>query len=470
MKNKEVELKVLISRQDLRKLLNANFMKEAIIEGSKEKHNLISSYYDTEDLYFKKNGIAYRVRDKGDGTFEATVKTGKKNQGSVTERIEINIPLEKDEAVLEGFGALGLGYELTELAPDGVTRLFTVDVERTTYDLEFEGSTFELAIDKGKITSELTKNKEKIDEMEIEIKEGSVKKLLKLAALISKTVPIFIEPRSKFARGLSIIGVDSTYPVVKRKMGDAPVRNELLETFTQKGNMALSFQSTVMQNDLSNDALKSLAKQLEFMLAHMLFAAELDSKGLFEEYIDMSKEILHVLYRVIDLRSMHTLWRTIDVQGKAFSKTTMSITLQENITKAEAVLLEELNLGKLTAIFYGVQSALASSEWDNEEYMEATSVARGVLKKWQDAWEIIASPEDSLVMADNIMYLARSVDAKFADKIAASFKKNRSSLAEKALDKRMEQELIRMLQLTNSKYIYRDAGVLLGLLIAKKND
>lgn len=470
MKNKEVELKVLISRQDLRKLLNANFMKEAIVEGSKAKHNLISSYYDTDDLYFKKNGIAYRVRDKGDGTFEATVKTGKKNQGGVTERIEINIPLDKDEAVLEGFGALGLGYELTELAPDGVTRLFTVDVERTTYDLEFEGSTFELAVDKGKITSEQTKNKEKIDEMEIEIKEGSVKKLLKLAAMIAKTVPIFVEPRSKFARGLAILGIDSTYPVVKRKMGNAPIRSELLESFTQKGNVALSLQSTILNNDLSDGALKALAKQIETMLSHMLLASELDSKGLFEEYIDMSKSILHVLYRVLDLRNMHDLWRTVDVQGKAFSKTTMSITLQDNIAKAESVLMEELQLGKLTAIFYGVQSALASTEWDNEEYMEATSVAKSVLKKWQDALDVENRVEDALVLSDNIMYMARSIDAKYADKLAASLKKNRNSLADKAFDKRMEQELIRMMQLTNSKYIYRDAGVLLGLIIANKKD
>ena len=468
MKNKEVELKVLISRQDLRKLLNANFMKEAIVENSKAKHNLISSYYDTEDLYFKKNGIAYRVRDKGDGTFEATVKTGKKNQGGVTERIEINIPLEKDEAVLEGFGPLGLGYELTELAPDGVTRLFTVDVERTTYDLEFEGSTFELAIDKGKITSELTKNKDKIDEIEIEIKEGSVKKLLKLAALIAKTVPVFIEPRSKFARGLVLIGEDATYTVVKRKMEAAPIRTELLESFTARGNAALAAQSIVMNNNLSDDAIKELAKQTESMLSHMLMASELDSKGLFEEYIDMVREILHVVYRVLDLRNMLALWRTVDTQGKAFSKTTMSITLQDNISKAEEVLLEHLNLGKLTAIFYGVQAALTASEWDNEEYMEATSVTRAVLKKWQDALDIENRPEDAIVLADNIMYLARNIDAKYAEKLANNLKKKRSSLAAKALAKRLEQELIRMLQLTNSKYIYRDAGVLLGMLIAKK--
>ena len=84
MKNKEVELKVLISRQDLRKLLNANFMKEAIVENSKAKHNLISSYYDTEDLYFKKNGIAYRVRDCSLNYQSAPRKIQKERAGAVS--------------------------------------------------------------------------------------------------------------------------------------------------------------------------------------------------------------------------------------------------------------------------------------------------------------------------------------------------------------------------------------------------
>lgn len=469
MKNKEVELKVLISRQDLRKLLNTSFMKEAIVENSKQKRKLVSSYYDTEDLSFKKKGIAYRVRDKGDGTFEATIKTGKKNQGGITERIEINIPLEKDEAVLDGFGNLGLGYELSELAPDGVKKLFTVDVERTTYDLEFEGATFEIAVDKGRITSELTKNKDKIDEMEIEIKEGAVEKLLKLAALISQTVPIFVEPRSKFARGLAILGKDSTYPIVKRKMGAAPIRSELLEVFSLKGNTALALQNDLLKNGLRNDALKSLTKQLKFMLSYVLLAREVDGKWHSDEYINLLIEIINDIYGVLDLYNIYSLWGTVDLEKKIFSKSNMADTILDNIDGAEILLLSKLNLGRLTAIFYGVQSILASEEWDNEEYMEATVVARGVLKKWQENLNLVNSSKESLWLADDIIYLARSIDAKFADKLASDFKKKRNFLAAEALNERMEQRLACMLKESKSKYLYRDIGVLLGLIMAKGN-
>ena len=466
--SKEIELKVLISREDLRKLLNADFMKKAILPGSKAKHHLVSSYYDTEDLFFRKNGIVYRVRDKGDGSFEATVKTGKKTSGGITERIEMDLPLEKDEAILEGFADLGLGFELTELAPDGVIKLFTVDVERTTYDLEFLGSSFELAVDRGKIISDMTKSKEKIDEMEIEIKEGSVQDLLQLASFISKTVPIFIEPRSKFARGLALIGESVSYPAEKKKLGLGPVREELMNGFTARGNAALSSQTSVIKNNFATADVKELVKQMQYMLSYMLLAAELDSEGIFDEYIDSTKEILHVAKRVLDLRSMLELWRTIDLQGKFFTKTTMSITLQENIAKTEAVLLEALRWGNLTEVFFGVQAGLASSFWDNEIYMEAASVARGVIKKWQEELVLADDPEDELSLANNIFFLARSVDAKFAEKIAVALKKKRNTLAIKVLEQHMEQELIRMLQSTNSKYIYRDAGVLFGMLIGKK--
>ena len=140
MKNVEIELKLLLGKRELKKLLASELLKGVLREGSEKKRNLVSSYYDTADFALKKNGIAYRVRDKGDGTFEATVKTDRKSNGGLSERVELNMPLAENVAVLEGFGELGLGYELTELAPDGVEKLFNVDVVRTTYLLDLDGA------------------------------------------------------------------------------------------------------------------------------------------------------------------------------------------------------------------------------------------------------------------------------------------------------------------------------------------
>jgi len=200
--NTEIELKLLISDEDLQKLLNLAFVKRALRPNSKEVRALSTSYYDTSDLVLRSYGIAYRVRDKGDGSFEATVKTNRKKQGGFAERLELNIPLKEDKPVLDGFKAMGLDYELSELVPNGVKKLFTVDVERVTYILDYEDSVLELAIDKGYIIA--GSQRDKIDELEIELKEGRAEALLKFAELAGKEVILTEEERSKYARGLAL--------------------------------------------------------------------------------------------------------------------------------------------------------------------------------------------------------------------------------------------------------------------------
>ena len=75
VKNTEIELKLLLSREGLEKMLQLDFMQQAMRPDSYKKRRLVSTYYDTADMALTQHGIAYRVRDKGDCSFEATVKT-----------------------------------------------------------------------------------------------------------------------------------------------------------------------------------------------------------------------------------------------------------------------------------------------------------------------------------------------------------------------------------------------------------
>lgn len=202
-KNTEIELKLLLSKEDLERLLTLDFMVQAIREGSRRVRHLVSTYYDTQELTLKEHGIAYRVRDKGDGSFEATVKTQKQSAGGLSERLELNLPLAEAQPVLDGFAALGLGFELSELALGGVQPLFTVDVQRITYILDYEGAVCELAIDKGAIRC--GEKSDSIDEVEIELLEGEVQALLELKERIAAAVTLRAEERSKFARGLALL-------------------------------------------------------------------------------------------------------------------------------------------------------------------------------------------------------------------------------------------------------------------------
>lgn len=202
-KNTEIELKLLLSKEDLERLLTLDFMVQAVREGSRKVRHLVSTYYDTQELTLKEHGIAYRVRDKGDGSFEATVKTQKQSAGGLSERLELNLPLAEAQPVLDGFAALGLGFELSELAPCGVQALFTVDVQRITYILDYAGAVCELAIDKGAIRC--GDKSDSIDEVEIELLEGEVQALLELKERIAAEVTLRAEERSKFARGLALL-------------------------------------------------------------------------------------------------------------------------------------------------------------------------------------------------------------------------------------------------------------------------
>ena len=202
-KNTEIELKLLLSKEALEKMLTLDFMVEAIRPDSKKVRRLMSTYYDTQDFALRAHGIAYRVRDKGDGTYEATVKTQKKSADGLSERLELNLPLTQPEPRLDGFAALGLGVELSELAPQGVRALFTVDVQRITYILDYDGAVAELAIDKGAIFC--GDKSDSIDEVEIELMEGDVSALLALKERIAAAVELRAENRSKFARGLALL-------------------------------------------------------------------------------------------------------------------------------------------------------------------------------------------------------------------------------------------------------------------------
>ena len=202
-KNTEIELKLLLSKEDLERLLTLDFMVQAVREGSRKVRHLVSTYYDTQELTLKEHGIAYRVRDKGDGSFEATVKTQKQSAGGLSERLELNLPLAEAQPVLDGFAALGLGFELSELAPCGVQALFTVDVQRITYILDYAGAVCELAIDKGAIRC--GEKSDSVDEVEIELLEGEVQALLELKERIAAAVTLRAEERSKFARGLALL-------------------------------------------------------------------------------------------------------------------------------------------------------------------------------------------------------------------------------------------------------------------------
>ena len=209
-KNMEIELKMLISDDNLKRLLELELVQAALVPNSKEVQHLRTSYYDTDTMKLQSQGIAYRVRDKGDGTFEATVKMSKKKSSGLSERVELNIPLQENKAILTGFKELGLDFDLADIVPEGVNCLFTVDVKRTIYLAKVDETVIELAIDKGNVIA--GDKAAPVDELEMEIKAGDTATLLNFALEIAKKVPMLMESRSKYARGLTLCKLPGCIP------------------------------------------------------------------------------------------------------------------------------------------------------------------------------------------------------------------------------------------------------------------
>ena len=446
-KNTEIELKLVVSKDNLKKLLALDCVAGALREGSTKKRKLVSSYYDTEDLAFKRQGIAYRVRSKGDGTYEATVKTSVQNGAGLSERMELNLPLNSPRPKLEGFAEMGLGTELTELAPNGVSKLFTVTVQRTTYILDLEGAVAELAVDHGKIVAGKD-NVDPIDEVEIELLEGDKGALLQLAADIAAQVPLFVEKRSKFVRGLALRGIMADEAPVKEKLGTGLVKDEVLAAIAAHGEQLLALQQELQQN-ISEKLLKNLKRELLILrsLAAMAGAGTCERIDYMLELVDDVRNLL----------ALQVLWERIMAKGKlerSSLQKKLAAETKDSVTMLQAAAAE----GRFTAIVF----ALAGMVYKAELAEETADVSiKTAVKQWQQKLT-----ESDLGAAENICALARCCNVKAAVKAAEAVKKQRRQLNKQAVLAAWQEQLQAICEASTSKLVYREAGMVLGYILA----
>lgn len=465
-KNTEIELKLVISKENLKKMLALDFVAQAIREGSKKKRKLVSSYYDTEDLAFKAQGIAYRVRDKGDGSFEATVKTSRRNSAGLSERLELNIPLTEDKAVLEGFLDLGLEQDLVDLAPNGVVQLFKVSVERTTYILDLEGAVAELAIDNGRITA--GKAKDKIDEIEIELLEGDKGVLLDFAARLAAAVPMFVEKRSKFVRGLALRGIEAKEEALRSRISGDSSREGFMAAVQQHCDMLLDCQKELLAEKLDEEWLKSLKKELHFLRSLLACVETVMENPLAESAAKELEAWNQQVERCLTLAELDILWEDLQLGSKLLEKNSLAGKLTTAYAGALEQLVQMAQAGRLTALVFEIISWVYRNPWKNEEYLKAQNIAEGCLKKWQISKKKAEAIEEKLFYVENMLFLAKSISGKGFGREAEALKKARRKLAERVGVQRKEQLLLELMAGSSSKNLYRDCGVVLGYFLANK--
>lgn len=465
-KNKEIELKLLINNSDLKKLLSLECVTEVIRNNSCKKSRLISSYYDTDNWSFKNRRIAYRVRDKGNGEFEATIKTSSKNSAGLSERIELNLPLDDNKPVLDGFAELGLGFELSELAPNGVKKIFTVNVERTTYLLDLKNTVVELAIDKGKVFS--GKKVDKIDEIELELVEGDIADLLNFIAKIAQNIPLFIEKRSKFARGLALCGIDliEDENKIKRKMNTGTLHDELLLATESIAEDILSIQSILHKEKLDDISLKNLLYSINTLHSYKVLLEYIFGGKLEDEILD---RCFYKINRIRILRSLISFWKKISsAHRNVLGNTSLHKKLLDLLISEEESLKRIAVSGTFTALVYEQLNNFYKQEWNRFGDLQTIEVIRNFVKQGKETMLDVDNVIQNMRNADDLWFLARTTQGKYFIKFISDIKKERKILKKQA-EIYFWYEIVNAICIASfSKKLYREIGFLMGYLEAKQ--
>lgn len=207
MENVETEIKFRIPNISLiEDILSDSFILERINAKSWKSIALTSIYYDTPFQHLLKRGIVYRVRKEGE-RFTATIKKEGTSRGYLQQRQEWNIEVSSLSPDMSPFLYASVGSEIKEaIGSSDLQPLFSSCFTRTYALLFLEKSTqVGLAVDVGEILAENAA--EPICELELELKHGELPVMLQAGHIISEKYGLLPEGRSKFSRGLALLGV-----------------------------------------------------------------------------------------------------------------------------------------------------------------------------------------------------------------------------------------------------------------------
>ncbi|MCG8694446.1 MAG: CYTH and CHAD domain-containing protein [Minwuiales bacterium] len=213
----EIELKLTAESVDA---LSAVLEAPCAASGEqRQSKKLETVYFDTPDLRLKRRGVAYRVRNTGDG-YVQTVKVEASPAGGLKQRAEWEAAVDGPEPDLDSIDEPTVRERLGMILPGELKPIFATRIDRETRIVNGTANghrrRIEMAFDKGTIETE-TKTLP-IAEVELELLEGRPEDVYQLALELLETVPLRIELESKSARGYALAGGGSTQPRKARRV------------------------------------------------------------------------------------------------------------------------------------------------------------------------------------------------------------------------------------------------------------
>ena len=198
MNNQEIEVKMEI--KDEAQIENIRGLLQENKEQSWQRIDMKAIYYDTEDNFYQKHKIAYRVRQEND-CFVTTYKSGKVNTQGVFERVEINKKVTNLNADISVFADVDEVWNLIKETKDKkFMPIVITDFVRECMEINWLNSRVEIALDLGFVQG--NKRKSPICEVEIELKSGRIEDLLSLKNELSEKFSLELSTVSKYKKGL----------------------------------------------------------------------------------------------------------------------------------------------------------------------------------------------------------------------------------------------------------------------------
>ena len=472
----EMEIKLSTSKESLKKLLDSSLLKAAMVPDSLQEKELENYYYDTASYKLFHEGIAYRIR-KSDAGYVATIKTDDASQGGFSERKEYNVPVGEAAPTLEGFAELGLELDLKKLlAEEELQVLFKVLVKRQIRLLQITPETLlEMAIDKGNIVA--GKSKEKIEEIEFEIVKGTKGDLFEFVAALAMEIPLFIEPRSKFKRGIDLLSNGSDYADIEEK-GVKIDRTGNVETEFKKLiyydiGVILEAQNALRDTTGLEDADRIILNRVKRLRAVVNFIKPLIEQKDYEYFHNLLAEIVDPLQQLYVLKRFMRQWdKVYKKTGTILKNNVLTERLQERRLEIMQIIKNQIESGLYARGMFKMLAWTENSHWQGAEFIQLEQFSLCRFRDWHKKLLVFEFTNEMLEeenaremrkIIEVMVMVRRSIKIGTLDKQAFTYMKDLyRHLKILNFDIYGHKDIIAFLHGSNSRVLYRDAGLLLG--------
>jgi len=209
----ETELKLkFTSRDEILKLWSTEWFADILIPNSERTEYYDTKYFETKDRALLAHNASIRVREIRDGDFVHTVKIGGTSRDGLHQRFEWNLETTDDEfnsaifvehAITDGDPSEILEEVLQSISGKDLNMICRTSFERTLSLAGFGDSLLEICFDDGNLYAKNAR--ERLCELEIELKQGDVRDVLALGDEIIAQTGAVKDDRGKYARCLAML-------------------------------------------------------------------------------------------------------------------------------------------------------------------------------------------------------------------------------------------------------------------------